>query len=82
MFQVDNFGALEKIRESLQEKIFSIEGRDFIQHQQTAVSSITEYSCLVIFAGSQTSGESLKMEMSQVGFSAAYDSEVLIFNRC
>ncbi|XP_042253312.1 integrin alpha-M-like [Thunnus maccoyii] len=47
MFQVSNFGALEKIRQSLQDKIFSIEG-------------------------SQTGGESLKMEMAQVGFSAAY----------
>ncbi|XP_056882798.1 integrin alpha-X-like isoform X1 [Takifugu flavidus] len=50
MFKVDNFNALERIRNSLQEKIFSIEG-------------------------SQTSGQSLEMEMSQVGFSAAYDSE-------
>ncbi|TWW81335.1 Integrin alpha-M CD11 antigen-like family member B CR-3 alpha chain [Takifugu flavidus] len=55
MFKVDNFNALERIRNSLQEKIFSIEG-------------------------SQTSGQSLEMEMSQVGFSAAYDSEVLKFN--
>ncbi|XP_044193374.1 integrin alpha-M-like [Thunnus albacares] len=47
VFQVSNFGALEKIRQSLQDKIFSIEG-------------------------SQTGGESLKMEMAQVGFSAAY----------
>ncbi|XP_042253307.1 integrin alpha-M-like [Thunnus maccoyii] len=47
MFQVSNFGALEKIRQNLQDKIFSIEG-------------------------SQTGGESLKMEMAQMGFSAAY----------
>lgn len=81
MFQVNNFAALEKIRASLQEKIFSIEGRDSMQHQQITVSSITKYLCLVIFAGSQTSGQSVKMEMSQVGFSAAYDSEVLTFIR-
>ncbi|KAF3704469.1 Integrin alpha-X CD11 antigen-like family member C [Channa argus] len=47
VFQVANFNALEQIRQSLQAKIFSIEG-------------------------SQTSGESLKMEMAQQGFSAAY----------
>ncbi|XP_044033536.1 integrin alpha-M-like [Siniperca chuatsi] len=47
VFKVENFNALEKIRQSLQAKIFSIEG-------------------------SQTSGESLKMEMAQEGFSAAY----------
>lgn len=47
VFQVQNFGALEEIRERLQGRIFSIEG-------------------------SQTSGESLKMEMAQEGFSAAY----------
>ncbi|XP_027145041.1 integrin alpha-M-like isoform X1 [Larimichthys crocea] len=47
VFQVGNFGALETIRNNLQEKIFSIEG-------------------------SQTDGESLKLEMSQEGFSAAY----------
>ncbi|KAM9336641.1 integrin alpha-M-like [Symphorus nematophorus] len=47
VFQVQSFDALEQIRQSLQDKIFSIEG-------------------------SQTSGESLKMEMSQEGFSAAY----------
>ncbi|XP_038591668.1 integrin alpha-M-like isoform X4 [Micropterus salmoides] len=47
VFKVDNFNALEIIRQNLQDKIFSIEG-------------------------SQTSGESLKMEMSQGGFSAAY----------
>ncbi|XP_051273640.1 integrin alpha-M isoform X2 [Dicentrarchus labrax] len=47
VFRVDNFGALEQIRQNLQDKIFSIEG-------------------------SQTGGESLKMEMSQQGFSAAY----------
>lgn len=81
MFRVDNFEALEKIREGLQEKIFSIEGRDLMQNQKIAVGLITKYLCLVIFAGSQTSGESLKMEMSQVGFSAAYESEVLTFHR-
>uniref|UniRef100_A0A7N8WV44 Integrin alpha-X-like n=1 Tax=Mastacembelus armatus TaxID=205130 RepID=A0A7N8WV44_9TELE len=47
VFQVQSFNALDKIRENLQAKIFSIEG-------------------------SQTSGESLKMEMAQEGFSAAY----------
>ncbi|XP_044193373.1 integrin alpha-M-like [Thunnus albacares] len=47
VFQVSNFDALEQIRQSLQDKIFSIEG-------------------------SQTGGESLKMEMAQMGFSAAY----------
>ncbi|XP_040885428.1 integrin alpha-M-like isoform X2 [Toxotes jaculatrix] len=47
VFQVQNFNALEVIRQTLQDKIFSIEG-------------------------SQTSGESLKMEMAQEGFSAAY----------
>ncbi|XP_035526888.1 integrin alpha-M-like isoform X2 [Morone saxatilis] len=47
VFQVENFDALEQIRQNLQDKIFSIEG-------------------------SQTGGESLKMEMSQQGFSAAY----------
>nr|XP_046233679.1 integrin alpha-M-like isoform X2 [Scatophagus argus] len=47
VFRVDNFNALEAIRQNLQEQIFSIEG-------------------------SQTSGETLKMEMSQEGFSAAY----------
>lgn len=31
MFQVENFNALEKIRDSLQEKIFSIEGADVMQ---------------------------------------------------
>ncbi|XP_006805783.1 integrin alpha-X-like [Neolamprologus brichardi] len=50
VFQVQNFNALELIRQSLQDKIFSIEG-------------------------SQTSGESLKMEMSQEGFSAVYVPE-------
>uniref|UniRef100_A0A668S096 VWFA domain-containing protein n=1 Tax=Oreochromis aureus TaxID=47969 RepID=A0A668S096_OREAU len=45
VFQVQNFNALEIIRQSLQDKIFSIEG-------------------------SQTGGVSLKMEMSQEGFSA------------
>lgn len=49
VFQVENFNALEIIRQSLQDRIFSIEG-------------------------SQTSGDSLKMEMSQQGFSAAYVS--------
>ncbi|XP_070782880.1 integrin alpha-X [Enoplosus armatus] len=47
VFRVENFNALEKIRQSLQAKLFSIEG-------------------------SQTSGESLKMELAQEGFSAAY----------
>ncbi|KAM8876197.1 integrin alpha-M-like isoform 2-T2 [Synchiropus picturatus] len=47
VFQVENFSALDRIRETLQEKIFSIEG-------------------------SQTGGASLKMEMAQHGFSAAY----------
>ncbi|XP_039472530.1 integrin alpha-M-like [Oreochromis aureus] len=50
VFQVENFDALEIIRQNLQDKIFSIEG-------------------------SQTSGESLKMEMSQEGFSAVYVPE-------
>ncbi|XP_042363353.1 integrin alpha-X-like [Plectropomus leopardus] len=50
VFQVENFEALEKIRQSLQAKIFSIEG-------------------------SQTGGESLKMEMAQEGFSAAFVPE-------
>ncbi|XP_034050179.1 integrin alpha-M-like [Thalassophryne amazonica] len=47
VFQVSNFNALERIRDSLQDKIFSIEG-------------------------SQSSGESLKLEMAQEGFSAAF----------
>ncbi|XP_071764788.1 integrin alpha-M-like [Centroberyx gerrardi] len=47
VFRVDNFAALEKLRESLQDRLFSIEG-------------------------SQSSGDSLKMEMAQEGFSAAY----------
>uniref|UniRef100_A0A668RQJ3 VWFA domain-containing protein n=1 Tax=Oreochromis aureus TaxID=47969 RepID=A0A668RQJ3_OREAU len=50
VFQVENFDALEIIRQNLQEKIFSIEG-------------------------SQSSGETLKMEMSQEGFSAVYVPE-------
>ncbi|XP_039870486.1 integrin alpha-M-like [Simochromis diagramma] len=50
VFQVENFDALEVIRQNLQDKIFSIEG-------------------------SQSSGESLKMEMSQEGFSAVYVPE-------
>ncbi|XP_071318507.1 integrin alpha-M [Trachinotus anak] len=50
VFQVQNFEALEKIRQNLQDKIFSIEG-------------------------SQSSGESLKMEMGQGGFSAAFVPE-------
>ncbi|XP_034563343.1 LOW QUALITY PROTEIN: integrin alpha-M-like [Notolabrus celidotus] len=50
IFQVRNFAALENIRQSLQEKIFSIEG-------------------------SQSTGEKLKKEMSQGGFSAAYAPE-------
>ncbi|KAI3365698.1 hypothetical protein L3Q82_010762, partial [Scortum barcoo] len=45
VFQVQNFAALEIIRKSLQDKIFSIEG---------------------------ASGETLEMEMSQEGFSAAF----------
>ncbi|XP_062298679.1 integrin alpha-M-like isoform X2 [Scomber scombrus] len=47
VFKVSNFGALDAIRQNLQNQIFSIEG-------------------------SQTGGESLKMEMAQRGFSAAY----------
>uniref|UniRef100_I3KW12 VWFA domain-containing protein n=1 Tax=Oreochromis niloticus TaxID=8128 RepID=I3KW12_ORENI len=47
VFEVENFDALEVIRQNLQDKIFSIEG-------------------------SQSSGESLEMEMSQEGFSAVY----------
>ncbi|XP_041830521.1 integrin alpha-M-like [Melanotaenia boesemani] len=50
VFEVKTFEALEKIRQNLQDKIFSIEG-------------------------SQTSGESLKLEMSQEGFRAAYMPE-------
>ncbi|XP_029312820.1 integrin alpha-X-like [Cottoperca gobio] len=50
VFQVQNFNALEKIRQSLQAKLFAIEG-------------------------SQSSGESLKMEMAQEGFSAVYMPE-------
>ncbi|XP_034716994.1 integrin alpha-X-like [Etheostoma cragini] len=46
VFQVENFAALEKIRESLQAKLFAIEGSQ--------------------------SGESLKMEMAQEGFSAVF----------
>uniref|UniRef100_A0A3B4X8S1 Integrin alpha-M-like n=1 Tax=Seriola lalandi dorsalis TaxID=1841481 RepID=A0A3B4X8S1_SERLL len=47
VFQVENFEALQKIRQNLQDKIFSIEG-------------------------SQSSGETLKMEMAQGGFSVAF----------
>ncbi|XP_022599094.1 integrin alpha-M-like [Seriola dumerili] len=47
VFQVENFEALQKIRQNLQDKIFSIEG-------------------------SQSSGETLKMEMAQAGFSVAF----------
>ncbi|KAM3859600.1 integrin alpha-M-like, partial [Diretmus argenteus] len=47
VFQVSSFDALEIMRESLQERLFSIEGSD-------------------------TSGDSLEMEMAQEGFSAAY----------
>ncbi|XP_010782555.1 integrin alpha-X [Notothenia coriiceps] len=47
VFRVQNFDALEKIRATLQAKLFAIEG-------------------------SQTGGESLKMEMAQEGFSAVY----------
>ncbi|XP_034070582.1 integrin alpha-X-like [Gymnodraco acuticeps] len=50
VFRVQNFDALEKIRASLQAKLFAIEG-------------------------SQTDGESLKMEMAQEGFSAVYVPE-------
>ncbi|XP_056286181.1 integrin alpha-X-like isoform X2 [Pseudoliparis swirei] len=50
VFRVESFDALEKIRKSLQAKLFSIEG-------------------------SQTSGESLKLEMAQEGFSAVYVPE-------
>ncbi|XP_062415861.1 integrin alpha-M-like isoform X1 [Pungitius pungitius] len=50
VFQVESFNALEQIRQTLQAKLFSIEG-------------------------SQTSGESLKLEMAQEGFSAAYVPE-------
>lgn len=50
VFQVESFNALDKIRQTLQAKLFSIEG-------------------------SQTSGESLKLEMAQEGFSAAYVPE-------
>ncbi|XP_055085626.1 integrin alpha-D-like [Periophthalmus magnuspinnatus] len=50
VFQVQGFDALDKIRQTLQEKIFSIEG-------------------------TQTGGETLKMEMSQLGFGAAFLSE-------
>ncbi|XP_037611592.1 integrin alpha-M-like [Sebastes umbrosus] len=49
VFQVQSFDALDKIRKSLQAKLFAIEGSQ--------------------------SGESLKMEMSQEGFSAAYVPE-------
>uniref|UniRef100_A0A665UIS3 Integrin alpha-M-like n=1 Tax=Echeneis naucrates TaxID=173247 RepID=A0A665UIS3_ECHNA len=49
VFQVENFNALDKIKQNLQDKIFSIEG-------------------------SQSGGESLKMEMAQAGFSAAFVS--------
>ncbi|KAM6963465.1 integrin alpha-M-like [Tautogolabrus adspersus] len=50
VFKVKSFEALIKIRDSLQKKIFSIEG-------------------------SQSAGETLKREMSQGGFSAAYAPE-------
>ncbi|XP_030610790.1 integrin alpha-M-like [Archocentrus centrarchus] len=50
VFRVENFNALEIIRQNLQDKIFSIEG-------------------------SKNSGDSLKMEMSQEGFSAAFVPE-------
>ncbi|XP_023196454.1 integrin alpha-M-like [Xiphophorus maculatus] len=49
VFQVGSFDALDKIRDNLQAKIFSIEG-------------------------SQSDGETLKQEMSQEGFRAAYVS--------
>uniref|UniRef100_A0A096LWE9 VWFA domain-containing protein n=1 Tax=Poecilia formosa TaxID=48698 RepID=A0A096LWE9_POEFO len=51
VFQVGSFDALDKIRDNLQAKIFSIEG-------------------------SQSGGETLKQEMSQEGFRAAYVSGV------
>lgn len=47
VFKVDNFDALEQIRNTLQDRIFSIEG-------------------------SQSGGESLKMELAQEGFNVAY----------
>ncbi|XP_051925308.1 integrin alpha-M-like isoform X2 [Hippocampus zosterae] len=47
VFQVENFAALDAIRETLRDSIFAIEG-------------------------SQSSGETLKLEMAQQGFSAAY----------
>uniref|UniRef100_A0AAV2LIE3 VWFA domain-containing protein n=1 Tax=Knipowitschia caucasica TaxID=637954 RepID=A0AAV2LIE3_KNICA len=50
VFQVEGFDALDKISQTLQEKIFSIEG-------------------------TQSGGETLKMEMSQLGFGAAFSSE-------
>ncbi|XP_072312404.1 integrin alpha-M [Eucyclogobius newberryi] len=50
VFRVDGFDALDQIRRTLQEKIFSIEG-------------------------TQTGGETLKMEMSQFGFGAAFSRE-------
>ncbi|XP_075312870.1 integrin alpha-M-like isoform X1 [Odontesthes bonariensis] len=50
VFKVDGFEALERIRQNLQDKIFSIEG-------------------------SQTSGDTLTLEMSQEGFKAAYVPE-------
>ncbi|KAM6898114.1 integrin alpha-X-like [Lycodopsis pacificus] len=49
VFRVESFTALEKIRKSLQAKLFSIEGSQ--------------------------SGDSLKLEMAQDGFSAAYGPE-------
>ncbi|XP_032430065.1 integrin alpha-M-like [Xiphophorus hellerii] len=49
VFEVGSFDALDKIRDNLQAKIFSIEG-------------------------SQSGGETLKQEMSQEGFRAAYVS--------
>ncbi|KAM3592236.1 uncharacterized protein V6R79_015162 [Siganus canaliculatus] len=52
VFKVEGFEALDRIRETLQDKIFSIEG-------------------------SSSGGESLKLEMSQEGFSAAYTPEGL-----
>ncbi|XP_077358054.1 integrin alpha-M-like isoform X2 [Festucalex cinctus] len=48
VFRVENFAALDAIRQTLQDSIFAIEG------------------------GSQSSGEALKMEMAQRGFSAAF----------
>ncbi|XP_041672429.1 integrin alpha-M-like [Cheilinus undulatus] len=55
VFQVQSFNALQKIRQTLQDKIFSIEG-------------------------SKTSGETVKREMSQGGFSAAYSPKGIMMS--